>query len=285
MATGTITKVQKYGLPQFSEDGDFDAWVHDLELWEVVTELPKKKQGPVVYLSLNSKVRQACSALTKEELNEEDGLNKLVNKLKELYGITEDQAMFNAYEKFETFHRSKTMSIGDYVNEFEQLNQKLKSFKIELPTAVLAYQLLKNADLLKATRELTRATVPSLTYDSMKKQIKAIYDQCAQSESSTDSNDIGVEQEVLYGQKFDRRRFNNWNTRGRGRGGKYFSAKRSQYNPNGPDGHPLQCHHCKSIMHFMNDCPDKNKGSKGQDEVHVQFFAKGVEQCFMEQVV
>ena len=41
------------------------------------------------------------------------------------------------------------MNINDYINEFEQLNQKLVTYKIELPSAVRAYQLLKNANLPK----------------------------------------------------------------------------------------------------------------------------------------
>ena len=47
------------------------------------------------------------------------------------------------YEKFETFQGSEGMNINDHINEFEQLNQKLVTHKIELPSAVHAYQLLK----------------------------------------------------------------------------------------------------------------------------------------------
>ena len=57
--------------------------------------------------------------------------------------------MSNAYEKFETFQRPKAMLISDHINNFEQLYQKLKKDKIELPSAVLAYQLLKNPNLSK----------------------------------------------------------------------------------------------------------------------------------------
>ena len=67
-----------------------------------------------------------------------------------------------------TFQRSASMNITDYVNEFEQLNQKLLSYKINLPSAVLAYQLLKNANLPKDKRDLARATTADLTYDAMK---------------------------------------------------------------------------------------------------------------------
>ena len=197
-------------------------------------------------------------------------------------------SLFNAYEKFETFQRSKEMTISDFINEFEQLNEKLKSFKIELPSVVLAYQLLKSANLPKSTRDLARATCLSLTYNDMKKQIKAIYDQCGQADKSND-NDTKIEiEDTFYGKTFDRRRTQNFNPGRRerqGSGSYKTSSSKSRQNPTGADGHQLQCHLCKSIMHLMKDCPDKETLSKTSGSVHVQFFADGVEQCFMEQVV
>ena len=47
------------------------------------------------------KIRQACSALSKDELKKDDGLDKLIAKLRELYGVSNKQATFSAYEKFE----------------------------------------------------------------------------------------------------------------------------------------------------------------------------------------
>ena len=72
-------------------------------MWKLVTDLPKSKQGPVLFLSLNSKMRQACAGLSKEEVNKDDGVDKLVMKLKELYSVSKDQATFSAYETFGTF--------------------------------------------------------------------------------------------------------------------------------------------------------------------------------------
>ena len=46
------------------------------------------------------------------------------------------------------------MNINDYINEFEQLNKKLVTYKMELPSAVYAYQLLKNANLPKEKQDL-----------------------------------------------------------------------------------------------------------------------------------
>ena len=147
-------------------------------------------------------------------------------------------SLFNAYEKFETFQRSKEMTISDFINEFEQLNEKLKSFKIELPSVVLAYQLLKSANLPKSTRDLARATCLSLTYNDMKKQIKAIYDQCGQADKSND-NDTKIEiEDTFYGKTFDRRRTQNFNPGRRerqGSGSYKTSSSKSRQNPTGAD--------------------------------------------------
>ena len=47
---------------------------------------------------------------------------------------------------------------------------------MELPTGVLAYRVLKNANISNEKQQLVRAALTSLTYENMKKQLKAIYD-------------------------------------------------------------------------------------------------------------
>ena len=290
----TVTIGQKYGLPQFSEDSDFDHWTHEVEMWQLITDLPKEKHGLVLYLSLNQKVRQACASLTKDELNKPDGLDKLIEKLRELYAVSEDQAMFNAYEKFETFRRPETMNITDYINEFEQLNQKLISYKIELPPAILAYQLLKNANLPKEKRDLARATTTELTYNAMKKQIKAIYDLCVTKEASNDDQDeILVQSDNVFYSRGNWRNRGSWrgNRNGRGRAGNYYnrnqatSSRTRGKNPLDANGYPTKCYVCQSTFHYAKDCPDNDEKSQNVQEVHIQLFTEKVEQCYLEQVV
>ena len=40
--------VQKYGLPLFAKDKDFESWVHEVEMWAFVTEVKKEKQACTV---------------------------------------------------------------------------------------------------------------------------------------------------------------------------------------------------------------------------------------------
>ena len=67
----TVSIGQKYGLPPFSEDADFDQWCFEVDMWKLVTELKPEKQGPMVFLSLSPKIRQAYSALSKDELKKD----------------------------------------------------------------------------------------------------------------------------------------------------------------------------------------------------------------------
>ena len=61
----------------------------------------------------------------------------MLTKLRELYLKDKDQAMYECYEKFETFKCDSSMGIRDYINEFERLNEKLKGYEIVLPDPYL----------------------------------------------------------------------------------------------------------------------------------------------------
>ena len=107
-------------------------------------------------------------------LNSENDLNILLDKIKSLYAKDIHPLAYMAHDKFETFHRPAHMSIVDYLNGFEQLYNQIKHYDKELPTGVLAYRVLKNADITHEKQQLVHATLTSLTYESMKKQLKAI---------------------------------------------------------------------------------------------------------------
>ena len=95
-----------------------------------MTDLEPKKQGPVVYLPLLDKIRKSCNDVSVQDLNKDDGLNVLINKIRSLYAKEMNALAFMAYDKFENSRRSDNMNIIDCINEFEQLNNQiiLKAF-------------------------------------------------------------------------------------------------------------------------------------------------------------
>ena len=68
-----------------------------------------------------------------------------------------------AYDQFENFKQPDEMSIVDYINEFERLNNKIRQFDMVLPRVVLAYKVLNNANISSEKKQLIRATVVTLT--------------------------------------------------------------------------------------------------------------------------
>ena len=208
---------------------------------------------------MEGQARRLCSTIKIEELNAEDGVNKVISKLKEFYEKDAEQLAFDAYEKFEMFQRPVDMMIADYCNEFDIRYNVIKEKKMELPQGVLAYRLLKSANLSKEKQALIRATVNNLTYNDMKKQICAVHDKTVSIKSSLDVNNVKVEEsyaayeedeqeEVFYNNRFSlsqtkgttrswkggydrdgRYRGNNSDSNNYNNKNKYFGRNRSQW--------------------------------------------------------
>ena len=59
-AAATVTIATKYGLPQFKEGDEYEQWANEKDIWKMVTELSPEKQGAVIFLSLNEKMKSLC---------------------------------------------------------------------------------------------------------------------------------------------------------------------------------------------------------------------------------
>ena len=177
---------------------DFENWECENKIWQCLTDLETKKQVPAIYLSLEGQAKQCCADIKVETLHSDSGIDELIKKLKTLYDKYAEKAAFIAYEEFETFQRPPSMSILDYINEFERRNNKIKSKKIELPDAVLVYRLLKSANVSEEKQTLARATISKLTFEDMKQQLEAIFDQQAGSLNQQEYRDVPVKVEPMY---------------------------------------------------------------------------------------
>ena len=64
--------------PILVEIEEIEEWLQELEIWQCVMDLEKKKQGPVVYLSLTDKIRKSCNDISVRDLIKDDGLDTLI---------------------------------------------------------------------------------------------------------------------------------------------------------------------------------------------------------------
>ena len=111
---------------------EIEEWLREIEIWQCVTALEENKQGPVVYLSLPDKIRKTCNDISVANLNKDNGLKVLIAKIKSLYAKDLNALAFMAYDRFESFKRPDDMSIIDYINEFENLNNRIGKFDMVL---------------------------------------------------------------------------------------------------------------------------------------------------------
>ena len=50
-----------YTRPVLDQIEEIEEWLRELAIWQCVTDLEPKKQGPAVYLSLPDKIHKSCT--------------------------------------------------------------------------------------------------------------------------------------------------------------------------------------------------------------------------------
>ena len=286
---------KQWGLnrpPQMEVGDEYNTWRSDIVLWNEVTDVPVEKRAILVKIGLNGKMKRATSKLGKDILVKNDGLDKLLEKLDELF--LEDQGIrqFNAYFNIHQYRRSANTSIQDFIVQFEYMYFKLSSESIEVPDIVKAFCLLVGCNLEMQDRNMIMAGLQKITYDNMKAKIQQVFGnrvgvKDTKIEKPTHDNSDKTN-DVLYSE-------NRYYPRGRGyprgnpawRGKSYGnsqngyentqqvrSARGSRGNRGKPrytrakSGNPFagnmktKCYGCNSHEHWWAQCPGNTEGNK-----------------------
>ena len=157
-------------------DSDFERWKKILLSWLRLQEKEKSNSEIVaaIILGLSESTRlkngesvvDVILELEDSELYPEDdnsevlfqlkdtarpikGLSNIINTLQTKYGEREDIKMFKFYEEFESLVKNKNETMKDFIIKFETLYKKLERSGMKLPDLMLAYRLMKSANLGK----------------------------------------------------------------------------------------------------------------------------------------
>ena len=93
------------------------------------------------------------------------------------------------------------MNMKEFLNNFGHLYNTLKVYQLKLPDGVLAYRVLKSANLSEENEKLAGATITTLTYKSMTEQLKKIFDDMSKSLSQQVhfiTKNLGPDEEVNF---------------------------------------------------------------------------------------
>ena len=272
--------------PEMRDDLLYVDWKRELAIWTDFTDLDKNKQGPAVFLTLKGKARETVLAdIDITKLKGDDGVKCITDVLDSLYVKNAADSAFSSFDNFITFKRPASMSIKDYLIEFNLRLKKVQSHKMELPEGIQAYYLLYCANLTAEQTSLCRATCSNLTFKDMKEQIERV----SPVPEKRDTSNLKVEfltstpgEEVPGGARYDNIPADDHDgadeTQLYDDGYQDFSCADTYFNKPGfrpqyrqsrggnrgagrarnrPDefGNPTECRYCKSVCHWIEDCP------------------------------
>lgn len=298
--TMATTNNKNFKSPPVMRDGlTYKEWKADVEIWSDFTELTVEKQGGAVFLTLVGKAQQAVRAtVTRAQMKSPTGLKEVLTCLNGLYEKDAARSSFAAYEEFSEYRRAANIPIEDYLIEFNIKYSKLKDYKMDLPDGVLAFYVLKCANLSDDQANLCKATIDKPTYADMRKQIEKVTSNAGRSDKSGLSSQHVTVNSQFYGQEGDTndgyfgeeeyyedydcggadevteetapcetyyaRPQYSYRARGLRRGG--AGPPRTPQSSSGlrlnmPDefGNPTRCSFCRSTYHYVGQCPDAAK--------------------------
>ena len=191
MATGgTFTDRTPPPFDKYKDD--YSKWKKKLTLWQSITDTEKKKQGGLITLRLDDETQElVLESIDAGELAGEEGAKKVTDYLDKLFQKDKSTTEFEIYEEFEAYKRPYNLTMGEYINEFERRWKKTNSKGTALSQNVLAYRLLKSANLTDKDEQLLKATVKEMTYDGVKDQLRKIF-----SGRVTEEGNVNIKTEI-----------------------------------------------------------------------------------------
>ena len=150
-----------------------------------------------IVLSLEGEAQDAIRELNTNDITDKDGVSKVIECLNRLYKKDELTEKYNALESFETYKRKSNTSIRDFVTEFEKRLNKTKSHATIWSDDLLAYRLLKSANLTTRDEQLVKATIDELKYDTVKIKLTKIFSDTNEVPTA-DLNNLNIKSEPTY---------------------------------------------------------------------------------------
>lgn len=248
--------------PTFDEGKPYESWKNEVAIWTRVTDLEKKKQALAVALALSGRARETAMEIPVDDLNKDTGMDTLLTKLDDLFLKEEKDQVYEAYSSFDRIVRDSSVSMTDYIIDFEQRYSRMRKYKMELPDAVLAFKLLDTACLEVKDRQLALTACTDLDFASMKSALKRIF-------GGKPASTVGINQETAYVTEHRRQRSKPWSQNVQQK------TPLPGTNPLDRYGRRSKCAVCQSTFHWAKDCPHRGEQVKLTEDCK----ADDIEEC------
>ena len=128
--------------PFDKERDDFKKWLKKFNIWKSITDVDKKKHGGLLILRLDEATQdKVLEALGDIDLATDTSSDRVVSELSKLFEKNKTVSAFEAYETFELYRRPQSLTIPNYITEFELRWNKAKTHSMTMSIDILAYRL------------------------------------------------------------------------------------------------------------------------------------------------
>ena len=289
--------------PILSKCSCYEDYKKLLGLWTKFSALDKNEQGTAVLLSLEGKAQEAVLELDTEVITADDGVSKIIERLDKIYLQDTLIKKYEALDSFENYRRPHDVSVSEYILEFDKRYLRTKNLGTQMSDDLLAYRLLRNANLGDQYTKLVKAT-SKLEYEVMKQQLKNLFTEASSSSTVSDFEPLtqtsggmkfkeevdtfltrDAEYETLYSSsknpQWRKSSDSSGSSKGQSPRKKYKSYQKKSAshhgkNPVNSDGEITRCHYCQSIYHYQPECPDKARNKDDKDSEDTLFNSEVV---------
>ena len=145
--------------PQYKKEKGYERYKIELMAWKEITDIKAVKQGIMIALSLpeddETGIRERVfDEMDIGDLKKETGLELLIAYMDKHLGKDDLADSLEKYEEFEEYKRESGQSMTEYITKFDQRYNKILKLKMTLPSAILAFIIMKKANLSKSERML-----------------------------------------------------------------------------------------------------------------------------------
>ena len=269
--------------PNFDpKETNYEQWKKEAQVWRMVTNLPKSKQGSTLFLAMRGKAKDAVFQIDTAKLGLQDGFEFLIQTLDEIYLPEIFEKKYRNFKGLWNFSRKPNDSVLEWAGDWHAKFINYERVAGVLPSETTAMMFITAANLTSEQRQQTRLSMgTSITYAKVREIIKiqfAAEDEGKQEglEAKREQDDLRSpsENETLWGRDSSRGRRDHssgrWRSRGRYRPRPYRSYDRNRgsekadlfrglmqkkMNPT-RNGNTMACNCCGSKYHLIRNCPD-----------------------------
>ena len=244
--------------PILTESTSYELWKLETRAWSVITDLGKEKQAIAVALNLpntekNGIKERVFDELELNDLKRENGMDILFKFLDK--HLLEDELVnsLKRFEEFEIFTRQNNENIREYVNKFDLKFRKLEKLNIIITSEIVAFKLLRKANLSRHDRMIVLTGVNFVDKENMYKDMKYALIKYLGDLIEDDRTRHDVKLEPAWRNLASSSKRTGYIKRGKN----VWVGKK--LNSLGSNGKILLCHSCGLYRHLVADCPDSWK--------------------------